>query len=215
MDFIQRTRKFSPALAQYLQQVAEQELNFKGEHPLEHSRHNHVHLWKLEAEADHHPEVNLDFRVEAIRYILQSWSEALRQHPKGNYLFYLYQDFAPTVSIVRETPAGFPYGGTPVFVQDMTEVMRLYMGRSWQDLFRGDRTPEQILDLLRKQEGSLSRTARTLGWSVADLRKWVESWDLGQEVNTLRKHFKRRPAQLKLRDDLPYTYRIHQTRLEH
>lgn len=215
MNFVQRTSHFSPALAAYLQQVAEQELYFRGEHPLEHSRDNHVHLWKLESQAELHREINLEFRVEAVRYILQEWTRTLRQHPKGTYLFYLYEDLAPTISIVRETSYGFPYAGQPVFVQDMAGVMRLYLKRSWKDLFRGDHTVDHLLEVLQKNEGSLTRTARSLSWSLADLRKKLEQWDLSAEVNTIRKHFKRRPAQLLARDDLPHTYRIYQTRIEH
>ncbi|GGJ19732.1 hypothetical protein [Deinococcus roseus] len=214
MDFIQRTRRFSPALADHLQQVAQQTLDFSGLHPLDHSRHNHVHLWKLEYEADLHPEINLQYRVDCARFVQQSWTEQLKFHPKGAYLFYLYEDLAPTVSVVRETEYEFPYAGTPVFVEDMAGVMRLYVGRSWKAQFKGNRLDRHVLEQLEKHQGSLTRTAQHLNLSIAELRRWIEQLQLTAEVNALRKHFYRRSLQLKTEWELPLTYRIYHKRIQ-
>lgn len=126
------TRARCPELADFLTDCCERELSFVGEHPIEHSSHNHIHLWAVEYWADHHTWIDTDYRVEFAQTVLDRWKSRLkgyRPYRDRGYRLYLYQDLAPTVSVVAETKYGFPYPDQPVFVQSVREIMALLCRR--------------------------------------------------------------------------------------
>lgn len=205
------------ALADYLDEIAEQPLSFAGRYANGHSARNHVHLWFPEYLADRNPKVTLAAREAAVRYILDRWRARLpgyvRSSPRG-FRLYCYSDMAPTVSVVGETGEGCPYGGDLTFVSSLSDVIAEYAGRSWGDMFgRLSIDGDAILKAIRKNEGSLGGSARALGLPLAELRRRIEWWGLGPDVNRIRKHHKRRPAQFLDENHLPTNVKIYEERV--
>lgn len=203
--FLQSTRERSRELADYLEAVAASPLRFEGDHPLMHSSDNHVHLWKLEYLADELSWIDTGYRTGFARYVLEQWrrrAKGLPPYRERGYRIYLYEDLAPTLSMVAETDFGFPYGRPGLQQVDRIEdVMSAYAGRSWRANFEveeGGITPERLLKVIRAEQGSLSSpSADRLGINVAELRRLVVNLGLDDEVNQIRKHFRRRPADLR------------------
>jgi hypothetical protein len=187
-----------PEIARFIEEMSEIELRFRGPEPLDHSRDNHVHLWAIEHAADSHREIDLAFRCAAIRHIFARWTARLKAYAPytaQGYRLYVYGDMAPTLSVVAETPRGCPYGEVKQ-VDDIETVVRPYVGQSWAARFEpvAGLGPERLLAAIDREHGSLGATARHLGWSVAALRRDVERWEIGPDVNRLRKRHGRRPA---------------------
>ncbi len=127
MDFLKKARSISPEFSDYIEGIGECELRFQGEHPIEHSRYNHVHLFGLGQWVRQNPQIDLKTQVQAVEYIFASWKVRLKSyqpHTRQGYRMYLYEDFAPTISAVAETKFGFPYGRKPVFVDSPLEIFR-------------------------------------------------------------------------------------------
>jgi hypothetical protein len=221
MEFLETATKITPELAEYVSSIAESDLSFVGEHPLEHSRTNHQHLWKIEWLANDHPQIDLEIRRRAVEYILARWRVRLKSyHPylKSGYRFFLYEDAAPTVSVVAETPYGFPYGGEPHFVNEMATVLQPYVRQPWRtrlsDAAFRPKDEKNILEVIEDARGSLgTRAAQRLGLTVAELRKHIEWLEITDQVNKVRKQFRRRPANLSRFEELPFRYRIFELRL--
>lgn len=216
MTVLPETKTRCPELAAFLEACCEAPLRFDGDHPNQHSSHNHIHLWALEWWADHHAWITLDYRVRFVAEILNAWRGRLKGHAPyqaDGYRLYLYEDMAPTLSVVAQTPFGFPYPGTPRFVGTATDIMTLYTGRSWRAQFEaGAQIPSaaEILRQVDKAAGSISKpTAQALGIGVGALRVLIEQMGLQSEVNALRKRYKRRPAQFRDEDSL-HSYRIYE-----
>ena len=208
------TRVRCPELGEFLAACCAQPLAFEGPYPLMHSSHNHVHLWALEYWADHHAWIDLDYRVAFARLILDSWRgrlKGLRPYREAGYRMYLYEDMAPTLSVVADTTYGFPYGGSPTFVKGPREIMALYAGRSWRGNFIGEPwalKPDRLLAEIERHAGSISKpTANAAGLSVGALRILIEQMGLEGRVNAIRKRFKRRPAAF--RGDAPIEHNFH------
>lgn len=184
-------------LAHYIEAIAEQQLRFRGQHAIAHSAHNHQHLWMIEWSADKDRAIDAAFRVAATSFILNRWRDRLAGYsPDKGFRLYVYEDMAPTVSVVAETGEGCPYGGDLTFVPRIEDVLALYSKRSWMAKFHdGGPEPNAILTALARHAGSLRRSAQRLGLGVAELRSIVERYGLAQDVNAIRKHHKRRPAQ--------------------
>lgn len=195
------TQKKCPELAEFFEGCCNASLNFEGDQPIRHSSHNHIHLWALEWWADHHPWIDLGYRVEFVEEIFKHWRGRLKgmsPYQKRGYRLYLYEDKAPTISVVAETDVGFPYPGHPTFVAARSDIMALYVNRSWQSNFELDGfefSEKAILDQIDKASGSISKpTANALGLKVGALRKLIEEMGLQSRVNQIRKRYKRRPA---------------------
>lgn len=220
---LREAQRFSPRLALWLQAIGEQPFVFAGQHPNQHSSHNHVHLFVLEYEADIHPQITLAFRCQVVSFIFETWKQRLkgyRPYQEAGFRLYLYEDSAPTVSVLAETPYGFPYSGQPVFVHSPAEVMERYVGFSWRERFltatSRDTEPEHLLEVIEQQHGSIGRsTANSLHMTTAELRQWIERFDLQEPVNRLRKKYGRRPAQFLNLDAFPepMPYRIYELKL--
>lgn len=109
-ETLERARELSAEFADWMQGIAEQPFNFDGPNPNKHSYHNHQHLSLLEGMADRHKSIDLAFRCRVVAYIFGRWAVRLRSYgpyQTQGYRFYLYEDLAPTVSVVAETPQGF------------------------------------------------------------------------------------------------------------
>ncbi len=219
MDLIAETRPRCRDLADQIEVVCEQPFSFDGEHPNSHSAANHTHLWWLEYWADRLPWIDLGFRVACAETMLTRWRARLKgyaPYQAAGYRLYLYEDLAPTLSAVAETPFGFPYPGEPTFVDGPREIMALYAGRSWAEVFLDADIPndQQILAAVKANAGSIGRpTANGLGLKPGALRKLIENCDLQDEVNAIRKHFGRRPARFRDEERLPFSYRVYEERL--
>lgn len=216
------TRARCPELADFLAECCEAELSFAGEHPIEHSSHNHIHLWALEYWADTHAWIDTEYRVEFAETVLDRWKARLKGYAPyrdRGYRLYLYQDLAPTVSVVAETKYGFPYPNQPVFVHSVREIMELYADVSWRENFSAggaaaELSREAVLDAIAKASGSISKpAANALGISVGALRVLIEQMYIADEVNALRKRFKRRPASFRSTEMAPHIFKIYEQRL--
>lgn len=211
---LQMMKERCPELASFFDSCCERDLRFDGPYPITHSAHNHVHLWALEYWAERQPWIDLSFRTDFARAILARWEARLSsfatQHPDG-FRLYLYQDLAPTVSVVAETAMGCPYGGRLIPVRDEREIMALYTNKPWSRNFAtagNDLTPSRVLRGIEQNAGSISApTAQSLGVKIGALRLLIEQLDLTVEVNAIRKRFKRRPAQF--RNDLERQFATH------
>ncbi len=219
MELIAETRKRCQELADQIEAVCDQPFSFDGDHPNSHSAFNHTHLWWLEYWADRFAWIDLGIRVACAETMLARWRARLKGHApyqSTGYRLYLYEDLAPTLSAVAETSIGFPYPGEPTFVDHPRDIMALYAGRSWAEVFQDADIPsdKQILAAVKANAGSIGRpTANRLGTKPGALRKLIENWDLQDEVNALRKHFGRRPAKFRSDETLPHRYRIYEDRL--
>lgn len=216
MSLAKTLRNSCPDLAKFLNECCAAPFNFEGDCPNLHSSHNHIHLWALEYWADRHSWIDLDFRTEFVDEILERWRVRLKGHPpyqEEGYRVYLYEDLAPTVSVVAETAEGFPYPGEPTFVEQRRHIMEIYVDRSWHSNFHFeplDIDPDVILKTVEQNFGSISKpTANALGVKVGALRTLIEQMDLQGEVNSIRKKYKRRPAKFK-EEEYPHRYRIHE-----
>ncbi|MCY6382739.1 hypothetical protein [Hoeflea prorocentri] len=221
MSILEMTKQRCPELAGFLEGCCTAPLNFDGDHPIEHSRHNHIHLWALEWWADHHSWIDLEYRLEFVREIFKHWRVRIKGMPPyqdRGYRLYLYEAMAPTISVVAETPFGFPYSGQPTFVAQRREIMELYLDRSWISNF--DFEPfefsgKALLDQIEKSSGSIGKpTANALGIKVGALRTLIEQMGLQSSVNEIRKKYKRRPARFSDEEEYLHKYRIHEQRIE-
>lgn len=201
-DLLTETRRRCPELAEFLQGSMETPLRFEDVHPNMQSSHNHIHLWALEYWADRHNWIDLAYRVAFAEAIFARWRVRLTGNAPyldRGYRLYLYEDMAPTVSVVAETDVGCPYGVVPAD-NTLAEVMVPYTKRSWSAIFNaeGGLTPERVLQVVERNKGSIGKpTAQALGLQVGHLRREIEWFGIGDEVNALRKTYKRRPVQFK------------------
>lgn len=201
VDFIKYTRDHSAELADYLEQVCHAKFSFSGEYPIQHSAHNHLHLWKLEYEAENNDWIDLDYKVGFVKTIMQFWRENLRQyepyHTTG-YMLYLYEDTAPTISVTAKTKYGFPYHSLQL-VDDIKKVLARYENLDWSDNFSFDFDSiyyeKKIIKVIEKYHGSIGKpSANALNIKVGELRKLIINLGLDWEVNDIRKKNKKRAA---------------------
>ncbi len=221
MSLVSFTKSRCPDLADYLESCCTTPLQFEGEHPNGHSADNHRHLWALEWWADHHAWIDLEYRTEFVELIFERWRgrlKGLEPYRQAGYRFYLYEDLAPTVSAVAETPFGFAYDEeAATFVTSVRDVMALYLDRSWQanfDFGDWEVSQDKLLATVEAHSGSIGKpTAQALGLQVGKLRTLIEQMSLQHEVNVIRKRYKRRPAEFRDDEDMPYKFHIYETRL--
>lgn len=215
VEFLKFTQSRSVELAEYAEAVSRSPLAFVGLNPLEHSAHNHVHLWKLEYLADRCDWIDIEYRVEFVNFILEQWRRRLKGLPpyrEHGYRVFVYEDLAPTISVVAETDGGFPYSsGTPVFVKTVREILALYATRSWKVHFTDadqDISTERVVTAVTNNKGSIGRpTAQQLGLPVGKLRLLIVNMGLAEQVNEIRKRYRRPPSDFT--NELPYSDRWH------
>ena len=209
-----------PELAEFLEFCCAQPLSFEGDDPNYHAYLTPIHLWALEYWADHHAWIDLDYRVAFVELIFQRWRGRLKgrePYRQAGYRMYLYEWLSPTISVVAETPGGFPYPGQPIFVGKPRDVMALFVDRSWAANFESEpwKIPrEKILQVIKANKGSISKpSAAVLGLKVGALRILIEQMGLDDEVNSIRKTFKRRPAAFRVEPEPELTYHYYESRL--
>ncbi len=199
MDILKITRARSKELAEYMEFVASGSLSFEGEQPLQHSSSNHVHLWKLEYLSDIYEWIDTEYKTEFINYIVEQWRirlKGLAPYSNRGYRMYVYEDMAPTISVVAETDIGFPYQyGNPKFVNNIIDIVKLYDNRNWRENFSSadwEITQNELLKSIEINNGSISKpTANMLGLAAGKLRLLIINMGLGDEVNSIRKKYKR------------------------
>lgn len=101
-SLISETRQRCPELAEFLEAVCAQPLNFDEPDAMRHSYCNHTHLWALEWRAERHAWMDLEYRIAFVDEIFARWRGRLKGLPPyraGGYRMYLYQDLATTVSV--------------------------------------------------------------------------------------------------------------------
>jgi hypothetical protein len=180
--------------------VANSPLSFEGEHPLQHSSDNYVHLWMLEHCAERQDWIDVEYRTEFVKYVLEQWRRRLKgltPYRQRGYRLYVYEGFAPTLSVVAETDYGFPYSMTPLYVEGISGITSLYASRQWSQNFGGawDIDPDVVLSTIEKHAGSIGKpSAQALHMQVGALRKLIVAMGIESSVNTIRKRFKRQPA---------------------
>ncbi len=211
LDLVALGRRY-PEIGADVEAISEGPLSFRGTAPFLHSAANHRHLWLLRAATDRDRGFDLAFRCRIVAYILGRWRARLASHaassPNG-FRLYLYEDLAPTVSVVAETPRGCPYGGDLTFVATIGEVLAATDDRSWAALFDGrGPKPEAIVKAVSDASGSLRAGAQALGVPLASFRRLIETFDLARDVNRVRKRNGRRPARFADPDALPPKLRI-------
>lgn len=212
MNLVSETRRGCPELAAFLEECCHSPLSFDGDDPNYHSYLNHIHLWALEWWAERLDWVDLDYRVAFVETIFRVWrgrAKGLAPYSQGGFLVYLYEDLAPTVSIVAATSSGFPYDPENAeFANSIRDVMSLYTDRRWSDNFAGLDWPisrDRILQVVERNHGSIGRqSASALGLPVGKLRILIEQMGLERQVNDLRKQHKRRPAKFRLEDPVSF-----------
>lgn len=220
MGLIEETGQRCPELAAFLTDCCERELRFDGPYPIEHSAHNHIHLSPLEYWADRHAWIDLGYRTAFAKTVLARWRARLMAgapYRRQGYRLYLYEDLAPTLSAVAETPLGCPYGGAVVPVESIREVMAIYAGRSWAAQFRAKAdfiAPARVLEVIDANAGSIGLpSARALGLAVGALRLLIEQYDLTDAVNAIRKRYRRRPARFRGETERRARLRVYEERL--
>lgn len=203
MDIVKYTRNRSNQLADYLEECAFSPLEFEGDDPLLHSSNNHVHLWFLEHFSQHHSWVNLEYKLAFVEYILKVWKNRIKGQPpyhSQGYRLYVYQEMSPTVSVVANTAEGFPYKDSleqVLFVDKISDVLKVYEDHNWSKNFTAEWeiSHEKILKVISLNRGSIAKpSASQLGIKVGELRHLIINMGLSSEVNTIRKKYKRRPA---------------------
>ncbi len=214
------TAERCPELAEFLESCCAQQLSFEGDCPNYHSSMNHTHLWALEYWADHHAWIDLDYRAAFVDHIFERWRDRLKgldPYRDAGYRFYLYEWMAPTISVVAETPTGFPYPGQPKFVRTPRDVMAPFVERSWAKNFDSEpwQIPQdRILEVIEANGGSISKpSAAALGLKVGALRTLIEQMGLDDQVNTIRKRFKRAPARFRIEPEPEFSYLCYELRL--
>lgn len=218
MSIASFTQSRCPELAEFLESCCSAPLAFEGEHPNYHSYLNHIHLWALEWWADHHGWIDLDYRVEFVDLIFERWRgrlTGLEPYRQDGYRLYLYEDLAPTISVVAETPYGFAYDAQgATFVNSTREIMSLYTDRSWSSNFDcepWDVSHDKLLALVDKNRGSIGKpTAQALGLKTGKLRILIEQMGLEREINAIRKRCKRRPAAFRTEEDMPHRFHVYE-----
>lgn len=220
MEIVEFTRARSPELADCLEACCLFPLSFEGEDPNHHSSANHIHLWQLEQFADHFSWIDLDYRTWFVQHIFTRWRGRLKGLPpyqNAGYRIYLYEDLAPTVSVVAETSVGFPYPVEATFVDSPRDIMALYVGRSWRANFSAEPwplSPKKVLETIEANQGSVSKpSADGLGLKVGQLRILIEQMGLENRVNAIRKRFKRRPANFREEKTIPNRHHFYELRL--
>ena len=221
MDVLRCTRDRSPELADYLERVCRAALSFEGDHPLQHSSDNHVHLWLLEYLADKHDWIDTDYRTAFVEHVFAFWKgrlKGLAPYRERGYRMYVYEDLAPTVSVVAETDHGCPYGASSLaFVGSAHEVMALYEGRCWREHFSGadwEISPDRVLRVVEMNKGSIGKpTASRLGLKVGALRVLIANMGLEDDVNEVRRKNRRRPADFSSREEREQAVHIHEVLL--
>lgn len=217
MGLLEETRNRCPELAEFLADCCERDLRFDGPYPIQHSAYNHIHLATLEYWADRHGWIDLGYRTAFAQAVLARWRARLKAaapYRRDGFRLYLYEDMAPTLSVVAETAQGCPYGGVIQRVESIRQIMAIYAGRSWIAQF-GPRAdfiaPERVLSVIAGNSGSISQpSAQALGLSAGALRLLIEQYDLTGAVNAIRKRHHRRPARFRGEMERQNTFRMYE-----
>lgn len=200
MDFLSKTRRFCPELAEEIHAIAEKSFTFASEHPSVNSQFNSEYLWLAEHRADRFKQINLRYRVEMVQHIIERWKQNLRgyrPYQDSGYRIHMWRSLGPKISVAQyQEEQGTDIGVE--LIESLERFLRPFAQRSWGDLFSG--SPIDLSEVLRTVErmrGSIGKpTAERLGMTRGELRKLIEQVDLVDDVNRIRKHFKRRPAAL-------------------
>lgn len=224
MDFLAFTRSINSGLADTIEEAAELKFDFSDAHDPEgyfanYRHHNNmVYFWFLEWAAEKHREIDLAYRCKATRFIIDRWKTRLRgyrpYHDTG-FVLRIWETLAPKMEVLRNAPEHSRHEKVRK-VQTLEEMWAPYEGRPWSSVFDDDPysplIPDNILKIIEKEAGSIGKpTARRLGVSVAELRRQIGNWDIGDQVNRIRKKHRRRSVRFVAYDCAPNAdFRIYQ-----
>lgn len=201
MDFLSKTRRFCPELAAEIHRIAEKTFTFASERPTDNSQFNYEYLWLAESRADSFKQIDLRFRVEMVEYIVKRWKQNLRgyrPYQESGYRIYMWRTLGPKITVVQFVKEPGDENGIE-FIDSLEKFLRPCAQRSWKANFPLG-TPLDLSKVLRtveKMRGSIGKpAAERLGMTRGELRKLIEQIDLVDDVNRIRKRFKRRPAAL-------------------
>jgi hypothetical protein len=222
MDILNYTKGRSKELAQYLESISRTPFSFEGDHPIQHSSQNHIHLWLLEYLADTHNWIDTEYKSEFVSYILAFWKSRLKglaPYYQRGYRMYVYEDLAPTISVVAETDVGCPYQAPEmIFLESIREILDLYNKRSWRGNFSDsdwEISPETLMKVVEKNKGSIGKpTASRLGVQVGKLRLLIMNMGLEYRVNDIRKKNRRRPADFSNTQENKYKMHLYEELLQ-
>ena len=109
---------------------------------------------------------------------MSRWRARLRSYApyaRQGFRLYIYEDLAPTLSVVAETEWGCPYQAELV-PSSIREVLEPYEKRDWRlhFHFEGGDPRGRVLSAIERHQGSISKpTARSLGVTVGELPSQV------------------------------------------
>lgn len=185
---VERAARIAPELANWLKGLAAHPLCFEGDTPLDQISKNYVRLWLTEFFAEEGDAVDLDFRVAATEWLIGCWSRRARPEVGSACLcFYVYDDLAPTLTVATESPKGFPFRSQER-VDSLEELLQPFCRRHWSELWgSAGVTSRRIYQAVEAAHGDIGRlVAQRLGLETGRLRRAIEWFGLGDEVNRIR-----------------------------
>ncbi len=209
---LERLNVISRDLAGFVSDVAERDFRFYREPKdgCSETSYNKEVLWMPEALGRQDTRIDLNLRCDIVEFIIDRWKTRLRSYePFGTYgfLVYVYRVVAPNISVL----AGWPENESHWIVKGPSFPLRevlLPLSKGYFAHFFEHQSalrPRDILKTIERAKGSISTaTARQLGISGGELRQQIECWDICEDVNSIRKRFRRRPAQFDPGFERPY-----------
>ena len=201
-NILERAYQLDVEFGRLLEDVAERRFDFTFLHSPYEYRYHYEYFWFVEMYADAHLEIDARFRAGSIHYVLARWRANLRgyrPYQDMGYYIYMWETLAPKLGVMPLSHANEIGRDQEFDVKTIEEFVQPYQGRSWREIWAEGAhiRDKDILKAVRAENGSIgTRTSRRLGVNVAELRRLIESWDVSEEVNRIRKANRRRPAQL-------------------
>ena len=198
-NILQRARSISGQFVDHIEDCAECVFDFSDLNDPYANPDNRVYLWFVESFLEDYEGDGLAFRVAITRYILERWRSRLKgyqpYHQTG-YIIYIYETLAPKLDVL--IPGSGVLSGQQNLIPTLEEYWQPYTRIPWRDRFEARGIRDEVrrtLEALKKENGSISHgTAQRLGITRAQLRRNIMSWEIEDDVNGIRKHFRRKPA---------------------
>ena len=201
-NILEKAVRLDPELGSLIKTTAERRFDFRFIHDSSAYPFNYENLWFIESFADDHSEIDVRFRADTIRYVMERWRVNLRgyrPYQNSGYYVYLCETLAPKIGVMPLSHANQIVDSQDIKIKTIDAFVRPYQNRSWRKKFSNGEmhSDKEILKAITTENGSIgTRTAGRLKITVAQLRNVIEFWNISDEVNHIRKFNKRRPALL-------------------